>query len=84
MIFECGHWLLLQFLFFFGPREVATHFWNSLADLQAFELFQWYRLLTALQNDDKRRVVQLSLTGCCTLTKNHWAQTQTHLLLSIE
>jgi hypothetical protein len=63
MIFDCGHWLLLQFLFFFGPREVATHFWNSLA-LQAFELFQWYRLLTALQNDDKRRVVQLSLTGC--------------------
>ena len=70
-------------VFFLGPRKVTTHFWNSLA-LQAFGLFQWYRLLTALQNDDKRRVVQLSLTGCCTLTKNHWAQTQTHLLLSIE
>ncbi|CAL1139170.1 unnamed protein product [Cladocopium goreaui] len=31
-----------------------------------FALANW--LLTALQNDEKRRVVQLSLTGCCNLT----------------
>ena len=36
---------------------------------------QWSRLLTALQNDDLRRAVQLSLTGCCNLARmadNFW------------
>ena len=32
-------------------------------------VLQWSRLLTALQNDDLRRAVQLSLTGCCNLAE---------------
>jgi hypothetical protein len=32
-------------------------------------VLQWSRLLTALQNDDLRRAVQLSLTGCCNLAR---------------
>ena len=44
-------------------------------------VLQWSRLLTALQNDDLRRAVQLSLTGCCNLARmadNFWKKAIPH------
>ena len=60
------HYILVQirlFLAFYAARycKQFTH--------RPCPVSQWSRLLTALQNDDLRRAVQLSLTGCCNLAR---------------
>ena len=62
---DCGHWVW-QLLVDLDTADTGNTFgtlWTAIFDAPAA-----YRLLTALQNDEKRRVVQLSLTGCCNLT----------------
>ena len=62
---DCGHWVW-QLLVDLDTADTGNTFgtlWPAIFDAPAA-----YRLLTALQNDEKRRVVQLSLTGCCNLT----------------
>ena len=52
-------------LAFFAASRYCKQFTHRLCPV-----LQWSRLLTALQNDDLRRAVQLSLTGCCNLARN--------------
>ena len=51
-------------LAFFAASRYCKQFTHRLCPV-----LQWCRLLTALQNDDLRRAVQLSLTGCCNLAE---------------